>query len=91
MRDALSSYKLAKARNPALGLNLTRRVTVPWGTKRVYIPRRNHYHPDVLGEGNKRLEAFYDLLEPCIVERGVNGFGWHKCPYHSVYIRELAR
>ena len=90
--DVISRYKLAKARNPALGLNLVRKVTVPRGVKKIYIPRTKHYSPDILGEENVRLEAFYDLLEPCIVER--KGYGWgffHECPYHKIYIEEKTR
>ena len=82
------NVKLALARNPKLRLAKGFRVTVPLGTRKVYIPRRNHYAKTVYTEEqhSARLEAFYDDLEPCIVTRGVFGWRPHQCPDHPLVI-----
>jgi hypothetical protein len=66
------------------------RVKVPRRTKRVFLPRRHHYSNTVLTEeGNEhQLETFYDDLEPCVVTRGLFGWGTHRCDYHLVMIEE---
>ena len=85
-----SLWKKALARNPKLRLARGFKVTVPKGTKRVYIPRKNHYTPKVYTENKdaKRLEMFYDDLQPCIVKRGAFGWGQHRCPNHPLVIIE---
>lgn len=80
--------KLDFIRHPALSLVYGIRVNVPKGAKKVYIPRKKHYAPKVYTEENdyKRLEAFYDVLEPCVVKKGVFGWKPHRCPYHPMVV-----
>jgi len=80
--------KLELARDPSLRIRGKRKITVPRGTKRIYIPRTKWYHPDVIGEDSPRLELQYDLLQPCIVERGTGWNKWHICQFHQVFIEE---
>ena len=83
-----SAWKLALARDPGLKLRRVRKVTVPKGTRTIYIPRKHHYQESVFADGSQSLEFFHDLLEPCKVTRGPNGFGWHICAHHRIYIEE---
>lgn len=85
-----SAWKLAYARNPKLRLANGYRVKVPRGTKKVYIPRQNHYARKVYTEDKdeRRLETLYDNLQPCIVQRGAFGWQAHHCPYHPLVIIE---
>lgn len=84
------AWKLAFARNPRLRLARGYRVKVPKGTKKVYIPRKNHSSKKVYTEDQnyQRLETFYDQLEPCVVTRGAFGWKPHRCPYHPLVIIE---
>ena len=84
-----SSLKLFHARNPLAKTRMERKVQIPRGTPVIYIPRDKHYSLDVLGKDNPRLEKFEDYLKPCTVVRGANGYGWHICPYHRIFIQEI--
>ena len=70
------------------------RLTVPRGTRKVWIPRTHHYAPKVYNdiEHEARIEKFGADLNPCLVTRSIiTGFGWHRCPYHIVYIEEAPK
>lgn len=89
-RHELSKVKQAFARNPQLNTRRGFRVRVPPGTRKVYIPRKNHYARKVYTEEKDaaRLERFHDLLEPCVVTRGLFGWKPHSCPHHPLVIIE---
>ena len=87
------AYKYALRQNPSLRLVNGFKVTVPPGTKKVYIPRRKQYARTVKTEENELT----DTLEPCTVLRGA-GFGLHECKHHReggpmgpVFIQEQER
>ncbi len=87
-----SAMKLALARDPLLRLRKGFRVRVPRGTKRVFIPRKNHANATAftMEHDEKRLHRLGDDLEPCIVRRGAFGYGLHQCSVHvAVYIEEI--
>ena len=68
-------------------------IRVPRGTKKVYAPRRQHYSANILTEeaNMEQLEKFTDILEPCIIKRGIFGWHAHYCePFHKggIYIIE---
>ena len=73
------------------------RVKVNSSTRAVYLPRKKHYAPTVLTaddgvdevETGLYLEAFGDILEPCVERRDPMGWNrWHECSYHRVYIEQ---
>ena len=80
------AWKLVLRQNPSLRVADGFRVQVPQGTPKVYIPRKKHYAKTVLTEqkDEKRLHEVGDILEPCVVKRGVFGFGLHECDDHRV-------
>lgn len=86
----MENPKLTFARRPSLNLRRGFRVKVPKGTRKIYIPRKNHYARKAYTEEHdiKRLEAFYDDLQPCVVSRGLFGWKPHSCPYHPLVIIE---
>jgi hypothetical protein len=73
------------------------KVQVPKSTRKVYLPRKNHYAPTVLTaedgqdehEVGLYLEPFHETLEPCIEVRDPRGWNrWHECSYHRVYLEQ---
>lgn len=68
------------------------RVQVPRGTRKVYIPRRNHYTGRVFTEEGDapRLDELHDDLAPCVVKRGWRGFPIHRCDEHPAVVIEEA-
>ena len=88
------AWKYALRKDPTLRVVNGYRVRVPAGTKTVYIPRKYHYARTVKTEESELTET----LEPCVVKRGVNGFGLHECEHHReggpsgpVFIEEQVR
>lgn len=87
-----SAMKLALARDPVLRLRKGFRVRVPRGTKRVFIPRKNHARATAFSmeHDESHLHELGDDLEPCIVRRGIFGYGLHQCRVHvAVFIEEI--
>ena len=87
-----SAMKLALARDNLLPLRNGFRVRVPRGTAKVYLPRKHHAIATAftMEHDEKRLHSLGDDLEPCIVRRGIFGYGLHQCPVHvAVYIEEI--
>lgn len=93
---AYRSGTLVAGRSDEIGmqnLHLIRgqRYTVPRGTPRVFIPRKNHYANKIYNsiQHAARMDKFGGELELCVVKRNIlTGFGWHRCPYHMLYIQE---